>query len=92
MASGQSSSASAAQQAGTQKRAIKHTKIKVSRSACRYQAQSPLTGFFSMFKIDRQNLILTLNKYISYLINIAIVAVIVGGIVFWIQILIESAK
>ncbi|HEY9746533.1 MAG TPA: hypothetical protein V6C99_09990 [Oculatellaceae cyanobacterium] len=45
-----------------------------------------------MFKLDRQQIILTINKYISYVINILIVAALVGVIVFWVQTLILSAQ
>jgi large-conductance mechanosensitive channel len=45
-----------------------------------------------MFNFDRQKVILTINKYISYLINILIVAALVGFIAFWIQTLIRSAQ
>ena len=45
-----------------------------------------------MFDFDRQKIILTINKYISYVINIVIVAAIVGFVVFWVQTLIQSAQ
>lgn len=45
-----------------------------------------------MFNFDRQKIILTINKYISYVINMAIVAVIVSLVVFWVQTLIQSAQ
>ncbi|HEY9687040.1 MAG TPA: hypothetical protein V6C52_08710 [Coleofasciculaceae cyanobacterium] len=41
---------------------------------------------------DRQKIILVSTKYISYFINIVIIMALVGGIYYWIQLLIQAAK
>ena len=43
-------------------------------------------------KIDRQQIILFIAKYFSYLINTLIVLAVVAGVAFWIHALIDSAK
>ena len=40
---------------------------------------------------DRQKIILTSAKYVSYLVNIAIIAAVAFGVYLWIDMLIQSA-
>lgn len=43
-------------------------------------------------KIDREKIILVTTKYLSYLINIAIVGAVLGGAGMWVYLLYLSAK
>ena len=45
-----------------------------------------------MLNIDRQKVILTVNRYLAYLINSLIILFLVALVIFWIRILVLSTQ
>jgi hypothetical protein len=57
----------------------------------RYSIWPPETGECCIMKLDKQQIILITTKYLSYFINIIIIAAIAGVVGGWIYMLYQSA-